>query len=123
MNVIGGFSAPLNGVRPGYLAKMSSHQKQETPRTGLSGIHYMTDVENLTATSANPPVAFERPACPRCNARMMLVSIELERPGVDLDTFQCAVCDYVLTALAAHEDPTHSHALGRWLLGDLHTPK
>jgi hypothetical protein len=120
MNAIGGFSAPLNGVRPGNPAEMSSHQKQETPRTGLSGTHYMTDVENLAASSANPPVAFERPACPRCKARMMLVSIEPERPGVDLDTFQCAVCNHVLTTLAAHEDPIHSKALGRWLLGDLH---
>jgi phage FluMu protein Com len=123
MNAIGGFSAPLNGVRPGYPAKMSSHQKQETPRTGLSGTHYMTNVENLAASSANPPVAFERPACPRCKARMMLVSIEPERPGVDLDTFQCAVCNHVLASLAAHEDPMHSQALGRWLLGDLHPPK
>ena len=120
MNAIGGFSAPLNGVRPGHPAKMSSHQKQETPRTGLSGTHYMTDVENLAASSANPPVAFERPACPRCEARMMLVSIEPERPGVDLDTFRCAVCNHVLTTLAAHKDPMHSQALGRWLLGDLH---
>jgi hypothetical protein len=46
MNAIGGFSAPLNGVRRGHSAKMSSRQKQETPRTGLSGTHYMTDVEN-----------------------------------------------------------------------------
>jgi len=46
MNAIGGFSAPLNSVRRGRSAKMSSRQKQETPRTGLSGTHYMTDVEN-----------------------------------------------------------------------------
>jgi hypothetical protein len=52
--------------------------------------------------------------------KMMLVSIEPERQGVDLDTFQCAVCNHVLTALAAHEDPLHSKALGRWLQGDLH---
>jgi hypothetical protein len=26
----------------------------------------------------------------------------------------------VLTTLAAHEDPLHSNALGRWLQGDLH---
>ena len=49
MNAIGGFSAPLNGVRPGYPAKMITHQKQETPRTGLSGTHYSTDVENSAA--------------------------------------------------------------------------
>jgi hypothetical protein len=53
---------------------------------------------------------------------MMLVSIEPESPSVDLHMFQCAVCNQVLTTLAAHEDPMHSQALGRWLLGDLHPP-
>jgi hypothetical protein len=44
MNAIGGFSAPLNGVRRGHSAKMSS---KETPSRGLSGpTHTMTDVEN-----------------------------------------------------------------------------
>src|SRR6516165_9515584 len=72
-------------------------------------------------SSAIPPaIAFERPACPKCKARMMLVSIEPERPGVDLNTYQCAVCNHVLTTLAAYEDPMHSKDLGRWLLGDLH---
>ena len=65
-------------------------------------------------------IAFERPACPNCKARMMLVSIEPERLGVDLHTYQCAVCNHVLTTLAAYEDPMHSKDLGRWLLGDLH---
>jgi hypothetical protein len=64
-----------------------------------------------------------RPACPRCKAEMMLVSIEPESPSVDLYMFQCAVCNCVLTTLAAHEDPMHSQDLGRWLLGDLHPPK
>ena len=54
---------------------------------------------------------------------MMLVSIELERPGVDLHSFQCAVCNYVLTTLTAYDDPMRSKALGRWLQGDLHPPK
>jgi len=68
-----------------------------------------------------PPIApLQRPVCPRCKASMMLVSIELERPGVDLHRFQCAVCNHVLTALAAYEDPMHSKDLGRWLQGDLH---
>jgi hypothetical protein len=58
MNVIGGFSAPLNGVRPGYLAKMSSHQKQETPGYSLSGtIHTMTDVENRSKNQGRPALA------------------------------------------------------------------
>jgi hypothetical protein len=54
---------------------------------------------------------------------MMLVSIEPARPGVDLHTFECAVCHHVLTTAAAYEDPMHSKALGRWLQGDLHPPK
>jgi hypothetical protein len=74
-------------------------------------------------SSAIPPVAFERPACPKCKARMMLVSIEPARPGVDLHTFECAVCHHVLATAAAYEDPMHSRALGRWLQGDLHPPK
>jgi hypothetical protein len=35
-------------------------------------------------SSAALPAPFERPACPRCKAQMMLVSIEPESPGVDL---------------------------------------
>jgi transposase-like protein len=74
-------------------------------------------------SSAIPPVAFGRPACPNCKAAMMLVSIEPARPGVDLHTFECAVCNHVLTSLAAYEDPMKSKALGRWLQGDLYPPK
>jgi hypothetical protein len=73
-------------------------------------------------SSTIPPVAFGRPACPKCKADMMLASIEPARPGVDLHTFECAVCDHVLTVLAAYEDPMKSKALGRWLQGDLHSP-
>jgi len=72
---------------------------------------------------AIPPIAFQRPVCPRCKASMMLVSIEPERPGVDLHTFECAVCGQAFTALGAYEDPMHSKDLGRWLQGDLHPPK
>jgi ribosomal protein S27AE len=75
------------------------------------------------SSPALPPMPFQRPACPRCKASMMLVSIERERPSVDLHTFQCAVCNDALTILAAHEDPMHSKSLGRWLQGDLHRPR
>ena len=68
-------------------------------------------------------VAFGRPACPKCKAEMRLASIEPARPGVDLHTFECAVCDHVLTVLAAYEDPMKSKGLGRWLQGDLHPPR
>ena len=75
-------------------------------------------------SSAIPFVAFERPACPRCKAQMMLVSVEPVRAClVDLDTFECAVCNQVLKTFAAYEDPMRSKGLGRWLQGDLRSPK
>jgi len=75
-------------------------------------------------SSVIPFAAIERPACPRCKAQMMLVSIEPARArGVDLHTFECAVCNQVLKTLAAYEDPMKSRGLGRWLQGDLHPPR
>ena len=78
--------------------------------------------ESRPLSSFISPVAFGRPACPKCNAEMRLASIEPARPGVDLHTFECAVCDHALSALAAYEDPMKSKDLGRWLQGDLHPP-
>jgi phage FluMu protein Com len=75
-------------------------------------------------TSAIPFVAIERPACPKCKAQMMLVSIEPVRACVvDLHTFECAVCNKVLKTFAGYEDPMRSKGLGRWLQGDLHPPR
>jgi hypothetical protein len=54
---------------------------------------------------------------------MMLASIEPARAGVDLHTFECAVCHHVLTTLAAYDDPMKSKGLGRWLQGELYPPK
>ena len=70
-------------------------------------------------SSIVPLVEFQRPACPKCQARMLLASIVPARPGIDLRTFECAVCDHVLKTLAAYEDPMKSRALGRWLEGGL----
>ena len=70
-----------------------------------------------------PFVAIERPACPKCKAPIMLVSVELAGPCVDLHTFECAVCNQQLKTFAAYEDPMKSKGLGRWLQGDLHPPK
>src|SRR5204862_417975 len=71
-------------------------------------------------SSVIPFAAIERPACPKCKAQMMLVSIEPARArGVDLHTFECAVCNQVLTTFAAFEDPMKSKGLGRYLQGDL----
>jgi hypothetical protein len=74
-------------------------------------------------SSVIPSVAIERPACPKCKVRMMLASIEPARPGVDLHTFECAVCNHVLRTPAVYEDPMKSKGLGRWLQGELHSPR
>ena len=75
-------------------------------------------------SSAIPFAAIERPACPRCTAKMMLASIEPARArGVDLQTVECAVCNQVLKTFAAYEDPMKSKGLGRWLQGELCPPK
>ena len=74
-------------------------------------------------SSVIPFAAIGRPVCPTCKASMMLVSIELAGPGVDLQTFECAICNHVLETLAAYEDPMKSKGLGRWLQGDLYPPR
>jgi transposase-like protein len=80
--------------------------------------------QSQSVLSGIPFAPIGRPACPRCKAAMMLVSIEPSRSrDVDLHTFRCAVCNQSLEIFAAYEDPTRSKALGRWLQGDLHPPK
>ena len=74
-------------------------------------------------SSVIPFAAIGRPTCPKCKAAMMLASIEPVRAGVDLHTFECAVCNHVFEALAAYENPMKSKDLGRWLQGQLHPPK
>jgi hypothetical protein len=66
-------------------------------------------------------VAIERPTCPKCRASMRLASITPVRAGVDLHSFECAICNHALETLTAHEDPMKSH--GYWLQGDLNPPK
>jgi hypothetical protein len=73
--------------------------------------------QSQRVSSVIPFVAIQRPACPKCKAAMMLASIELARPGVDLHT-----CNHGLKPLAAYADPMKSRDLGRWLQGDLHAP-
>ena len=69
MNATGGFSARLNGFRPGHPAKMSSRQKK-TPSFGLSEPHYMTDVENVSA-GPKPPRPGAVSACLKFNSAQL----------------------------------------------------
>jgi hypothetical protein len=45
---------------------------------------------------------------------MMFVSIELARPGVDLHTFECAICNRVHKTLAAYEHLFSSEVGDPW---------
>jgi hypothetical protein len=80
-------------------------------------------LQSQSLSSIIPFVAIERPACPKCQARMLLARIAPVRLGVDLHTFECEVCDHVLETLTACEDPMQSKIVGRWIQGDLHSPK
>ena len=59
----------------------------------------------------------------KCQAQMLLARIAPAHLDIDLYTFECAVCDHVLKTVTAYEDPMKSRALGRWLQGDLRSPK
>ena len=63
----------------------------------------------------------ERPACPSCNARMMLARIMPIRIGVELQTFECPKCDHELTAEVPEEDPMKKAA--GWLSSELWPPE
>src|SRR5882757_10581188 len=60
-----------------------------------------------------PPLALLRDPEAQADAAM-LVSIEPARAGVDLHTFECAVCNHVLETLAAYDDP--HEVQGSWTL-------
>jgi hypothetical protein len=65
-------------------------------------------------SSIVPFVEIERPACPKCQAQMLLARTVPARLGIDLHTFECAVCDHVLKTLTAYEGPYEVQ--GPWTL-------
>jgi hypothetical protein len=57
-------------------------------------------------SSVIPFATIGRPACPKCEAQMMLVSVEPARArGIDLHTFECAVCNQLLQTLPRMKTP------------------
>jgi hypothetical protein len=110
------------GISSAACCKDSVVASQRVLRSRLFEGSIMPQSQRLS--SAIPFVAIERPACPKCKAPMMLVSIEPARArGVDLHRFECAVWNQVLKTFAAYEDPKKSKGLGRWLQGELYPPK
>ena len=62
----------------------------------------------------------ERPLCPKCQIRMMLLGIELSFAGPDLRTFECPQCKLDYKALA--EDPIRSNKAVGWIKSELRPP-
>jgi hypothetical protein len=54
-------------------------------------------------SSIVPLAVIERPACPNCQAQMMLARIVPAFLGSILHTFECAACNHVLKTFAACE--------------------
>ena len=73
----------------------------------------MTEPQSLSSVVPLTPI--ERPACPKCQAQMMLAQIMPAFLGTDLHTFECTVCNHVMKTLGAYDDPMQSGERGRHL--------
>jgi hypothetical protein len=63
----------------------------------------------------------ERPFCPKCQIRMMLLRVELSFAGPDLRTFECPKCELDYKALA--DDPMRSDKAVGWVNSELRSPE
>jgi hypothetical protein len=63
----------------------------------------------------------ERPRCPKCEIRMMLVDVEPSFAGPDLRTLECPKCKLAYKALT--EDPMQSNKAAGWLKSELRPPE
>ena len=66
-------------------------------------------------------IVIERPLCPKCQIRMMLLGVELSFSGPDLRTFECPQCELDYKALA--EDPMKSNKTIGWIKSELRQPE
>jgi len=55
----------------------------------------MTKYQPVTAASN----ALVRPPCPKCGMKTDLIGIEAEKPGYDLNTFECPACGQFETSV------------------------
>ena len=63
----------------------------------------------------------ERPLCPICQIRMMLLGVDFGFAGPDLRTFECPQCELDYKALA--EDPMRSNKAVGWIKSELRPPE
>ena len=62
-----------------------------------------TMAEPHLLSSMVPLAAIKRPACPKCQAQMMLARIMPAFLGTELHTFECTACNHVLETLCAYD--------------------
>jgi hypothetical protein len=68
--------------------------------------------EGQSLSSIVPLAVIEQPACPKCQAQMMLAPASCQHlAGTALHTFDCAACNHALKTLAACEDSKLSEGL------------
>jgi hypothetical protein len=62
---------------------------------------YSSDLQGLfmSANSHFPHPSYERPACPKCGATMMLSRFGRESPDQGKRTFDCIPCDHYETVI------------------------
>jgi hypothetical protein len=63
----------------------------------------------------------ERPRCPKCQIRMMLVGVEPSFAGPVLQTLECPKCELDYKALG--EDPMKSDKAVGWIKSELRPPE
>jgi len=61
----------------------------------------MTKYQPATAASN----ALVRPRCTKCSTPALLIGIELEKPGYDLNTFECPSCGQMETSITKAAAP------------------
>src|ERR1700687_946323 len=66
-------------------------------------------------SSIVPLAPIKRPACPKCQAQMMLAQIMSAFLDNDLHTVEGKRCNHVIKTLAAYDDPMQSRERGRRL--------
>jgi hypothetical protein len=63
----------------------------------------------------------ERPRCPKCQIRVMVVGVEPSFAGPVLRTLECPKCELDYKALA--EDPMKSNKAMGWIKSELRPPE
>ena len=63
----------------------------------------------------------ERPRCPNCQVRMVLLGIQKAPKRMEIRSFECSKCG-LASSIAADADPMFSEK-SRWIEGELRPPE